>query len=46
MLKNFTDDMCLRKGTANKNPLSVRALAYVIYGHVQHHLNILKEKYL
>jgi len=46
MLKNFTEEMCLRKGLANQNPITVRALAYVIYGHAQHHLNILKEKYL
>ena len=46
MLKNFTEEMCSRKGLANQKPITVRALAYVIYGHAQHHLNILKEKYL
>jgi len=46
MFKNFTEEMCLRIGIANQKPISVRALAYVIYGHVQHHMNILQEKYL
>lgn len=32
-------------GTVNGNPMSVRALAYMTYGHLQHHLNILKERY-
>jgi hypothetical protein len=46
MFKNFTEEMCSRKGLANQKPISVCALAYVIYGHAQHHLNILQEKYL
>jgi len=46
MLKNFTEEMCSRKGLANQKPITVRALAYVIYGHAQHHINILNEKYL
>src|ERR1017187_1874716 len=32
----------VRTGKANGNPVSVRALAYIIAGHAQHHLNILK----
>jgi len=31
-----------RTGKANNNPVSVRALAYIIAGHAQNHLNILK----
>jgi hypothetical protein len=34
-----------RIGTANNVPVSVRALAYIIVGHVQHHLGILRERY-
>jgi hypothetical protein len=45
MLKNFSEAMSLRTGTANGNKFSVRALAYVMYGHVNHHLKILKERY-
>jgi hypothetical protein len=32
----------VRTGKANGNPVSVRALAYIIAGHAQNHLNILK----
>ena len=32
----------VRSGKANGNPVSVRALAYIIAGHAQNHLNILK----
>ena len=35
-----------RSGIASDNPVTVRALAYIIAGHVAHHLNVLKEKYL
>ena len=35
-----------RRGTASGNPVSVRALAYIIAGHESHHVAILKDKYL
>lgn len=35
-----------RMGTASGVPVSVRALANISIGHVRHHLNILKERYL
>lgn len=34
-----------RRGIANQNEISVRALAYVIGGHELHHRHILEEKY-
>jgi len=33
-----------RTGVASGNPVSVRALAYIIAGHAQRHLNLLKER--
>ncbi|PWT95122.1 MAG: DNA damage-inducible protein DinB [Bacteroidetes bacterium] len=36
----------LRKGIANGNEVTVRALANHIAGHELHHLNIIREKYL
>lgn len=33
-------------GIANGNPISVRALAFLIIGHELHHIRILKERYL
>ena len=35
-----------RHGTANNNPITVRGLAYLIGGHAEHHLEILKSRYL
>ena len=31
-----------RRGVANGNPVTVRALAYIIAGHAQHHYEVLK----
>lgn len=39
-------DMLERMGTASRNPFSVRALAYIILGHIVHHCNVLNERYL
>ena len=46
MLNNMDEADLKRMGTANDSPISVRALAGVMIGHVRHHLNILKERYL
>ena len=35
----------LRIGTANSNPISVRAIAFVIAGHAEHHLRLLYDRY-
>jgi len=35
----------MRRGIANKNEVSVRALAYIIAGHELHHRRVLEEKY-
>ena len=34
------------RGVASDNPVTVRALAYIIAGHLAHHVNVLREKYL
>jgi hypothetical protein len=34
-----------RRGTANLHEVSVRALAHVMAGHVEHHIHILHERY-
>ena len=35
-----------KRGVANKNEITVRALAYIIAGHELHHRRVLEEKYL
>jgi hypothetical protein len=44
--KNLADDAWSRIGTANNAKISVRALVYIMAGHIEHHLAILKERYL
>lgn len=34
-----------REGTANETPVTVRALAYIMVGHVRHHMGVLRERY-
>lgn len=33
-------------GFASGHPITVRAIAYIMAGHVRHHLNIIKERYI
>ena len=44
--KNLDDAAWLRVGTASDAPVSVRALAYIMVGHIRHHANILRDRYL
>jgi radical SAM superfamily enzyme YgiQ (UPF0313 family) len=45
MFRLMDDSDWERIGTANNNPVSVRALAYIIAGHVRHHIFGLRERY-
>jgi hypothetical protein len=45
LLRNLDEAAWLRKGIANNNEVSVRAIAYLIAGHELHHRRILEEKY-
>jgi DinB superfamily len=46
LFRGLDEDAWTRRGTANKNEVSVRALAYIIAGHELHHRRIVEEKYL
>jgi len=46
LLSSLPDDAWTRTGTASGKTVSVRALAYITAGHAQHHLKILRERYL
>jgi len=46
LVKNLTDAGWARIGTANNVKISARALIYIMAGHIEHHLGILKERYL
>jgi uncharacterized damage-inducible protein DinB len=45
LLRNLEEAAWVRRGVANKNEVSVGALAYIIAGHEVHHRRILEEKY-
>jgi hypothetical protein len=45
LLRNLDEPAWMRRGIANKNEVTVRALAYIIAGHELHHRRILEEKY-
>jgi len=45
LLRALNDEAWLRRGTASKNEISVRALAWIIAGHELHHRRVLEEKY-
>lgn len=44
-VRNLSDEATKRLGTASGYTVSVRALVYMMAGHVCHHVNILKERY-
>jgi hypothetical protein len=46
MLRNFPEAAWMRIGVASSAPISVRAMVLVMYGHVAHHLTIVRERYL
>jgi len=45
LFRSFGDDAIGRAGTSNGVPVTVRALAYIVVGHVAHHVDILRERY-
>ena len=46
LFANMPPDAWMRTGIASDNPFTVRALAFITAGHLQHHLRILRERYL
>ena len=46
LFRNLDEPAWSRRGVANKNEVTVRALAYIIAGHELHHRRIIEEKYL
>jgi DinB family protein len=44
--RNLPDAAWMARGVASDNPFTVRALAYILAGHVAHHTAVLRERYL
>jgi hypothetical protein len=45
MVREFDDAAWAREGIANGNRITVRAVPWIMLGHVRHHLAVLAEKY-
>ncbi len=45
LLRNMPPEAWGRRGVASGNPFTVRAVAYIIPGHVTHHIGLLRERY-
>ncbi|WP_350288620.1 DinB family protein [uncultured Croceitalea sp.] len=46
LFESLSKEELERSGIASNSEMSVRALGFIISGHLQHHKNILKERYL
>lgn len=46
LLLSFTPEQLAQTGITNDSPNTVEALSFTLYGHILHHINILKERYL
>ncbi len=45
LVKLLPEEAWARQGIANGNPVTVRALIWIICGHLEHHARILRERY-
>jgi hypothetical protein len=46
LFKNMPEDAWMKTGFASDRKFTVRALAFIIAGHVDHHINVLRTRYL
>jgi hypothetical protein len=46
LFNSFDDNMLKEIGSASDNPISVRALGFIITGHEKHHSKIVSERYI
>lgn len=46
LFKTFSEEELKRIGTASNNPISVRAIGFIIIGHQNHHQKVFEERYL
>ena len=46
LFESFTDEDYSHSGSANGKPTTVLALGFITVGHVYHHVNVIKERYM
>jgi hypothetical protein len=44
-LLSLTEEDLALKGSANQHPVSVLAIAFIIFGHTRHHIQVIEERY-
>lgn len=45
LFRNFPKEAWDRRGIASDNPITVRAIAWIIVGHERHHVKVLRDRY-
>ena len=46
LFKTFTNEMWLQNGLTGGKEFTARAIPYIIVGHTNHHISVIKDKYL
>lgn len=46
LFNSFTDEALNYSGIANNNPATTLSMGYTAIGHVYHHINVIKERYM
>ncbi|HSR18798.1 MAG TPA: hypothetical protein VLM39_11970, partial [Ignavibacteriaceae bacterium] len=46
MIRSFDEEMAAQDGIVNDKRVTVLALLFIIAGHQEHHIQIIKERYL
>mgnify|MGYP003556812899 FL=1 len=46
LFESFSEDILHQSGISNNNPVTVNALGFITVGHINHHVGIIKERYL
>jgi hypothetical protein len=46
LLRSFTEEEIQRRGVSNGTDISVRALIFILAGHLNHHRTIIEQRYL
>jgi uncharacterized damage-inducible protein DinB len=46
LLQSFTPDHLQQSGITNQHPNTTIAISFIVFGHILHHINILKERYV
>jgi len=44
--RHLNEQSLMHRGKVSGNTVSIRSLGYIIIGHIEHHINIIKERYI